>query len=386
MSPLLKYNRRKDMMKKLMILLLCTLWGSGNAFALDLDQLQIHGFASQGYLRSNHYDYLDAETEEGTVEFNEFGLNVISNLADNLRLGIQFLARDLGDAANDEIKVDWAFGDYRYRNWLGLRVGKFRRTFGLYSQSREIDAARTGVFLPLSVYNENNRVSQQATKGIGVYGTLPGAFEYQVQYGTLDSDFENDMLDSPEMTGAQVDDDSCLFYLVWNTPLDGLKVVGRYDYLGWSSISTQGPTTTESRFDVDSWLVGTEYTYEDVTFAAEYTQINLVINDGQTDMILEYYYGLVTYRFTDWLELGTSYSISYSDKDDKDGDRFAAQGTPRAQAWAKDLAISARFDVNESWIIKVEGHWINGLYGVSGYGEDPSEDGFLGAAKVTFSF
>jgi hypothetical protein len=282
--------------------------------------------------------------------------------------------------------VDWAFGDYRYRNWLGLRVGKFRRTFGLYSQSREIDAARTGVFLPLSVYNENNRVSQQTTKGIGVYGTLPGAFEYQVQYGTLDSDFENSLLDFPGTTSAQVDDDSCLFYLVWNTPLDGLKVVGRYDYIDWSSISSQGTTTMESRFDVDSWLVGTEYTYEDVTVAAEYTQINLVINDDQVDTTLEYYYGLVTYRFTDWLEMGTSYSISYGDKDDKDGDQYAEQGTPRAQAWSKDLAVSARFDLNESWIIKLEGHWMNGLYGVSNYGDDPDENGFLGAAKVTFSF
>ena len=56
------------------------------------------------------------------------------------------------------------------------------------------------------------------------------------------------------------------------------------------------------------------------------------------------------------------------------------------RSWNKDLAISARFDVNESWIVKLEGHWINGLYGVSEYGDDPSDDGFLGAAKVTFSF
>jgi hypothetical protein len=374
------------MMKKI-LMFVCTLGISWNASAFDLDQLQIHGFASQGYLRSNHYDYLYAETEDGTVEFNEFGLNVISNLADNLRLGIQFLARDLGDEANDKVTIDWAFGDYRYRNWLGVRVGKFRRSFGLYSQSREIDAARTGVFLPLSVYNENNRVSQQATKGIAVYGTLPGDFEYQVQYGTLDSDFENSLFDFPGTVGAQVDDDSCLFYLAWNTPLDGLKLVSRYDYLGWSSISSLDATTTmESRFDVDSWLVGTEYTYEDVTFAAEYTQINFVMNDGQIDMILEYYYGLVTYRFSDWLEVGTSYSVGYEDKNDKEGDRFEAQGTPRAQAWNKDLAVSTRFDLNESWIVKLEGHWINGLYGVSGYGDDPSEDGFLGAVKVTFSF
>jgi hypothetical protein len=29
---------------------------------------------------------------------------------------------------------------------------------------------------------------------------------------------------------------------------------------------------------------------------------------------------------------------------------------------------------------------MNGLYGVSNYGDDPDENGFLGAVKVTFSF
>src|SRR5512136_2771125 len=109
-------------MKKFMmtILLVGMSW---NVSALELSKLQIHGFASQGYLRSNHYDYLDAETEKGTVEFNEFGLNVTSNLTDRLHLGIQLLARDLGISGNDAVTIDWAFGDYRYRNWFGLRVG-----------------------------------------------------------------------------------------------------------------------------------------------------------------------------------------------------------------------------------------------------------------------
>jgi hypothetical protein len=374
------------MIKKIMIPLCCTLFASWNASALDLDQLQIHGFASQGYLRSNHYDYLNAETEEGTVEFNEFGLNTIGNLADNLRLGIQFLARDLGDNGNDEITVDWAFGDYRYRNWLGFQIGKIRRALGLYNQSRDVDAARTGVFLPLSVYNENLRIPQEAIKGIGLYGTLLAGFEYQLQYGSLGSDWERQLRESPNVENTQANDDSYVAYLVWNTPLDGLKLVGRYDYMGWFTERVQDDTTMKSEVDRDGFLIGTEYTYGNLTCAAEYVQVKFVMNDGAFDWTTESYYGLVTYRFIDWLEMGTSYSITYGNKDDKEGDLYAEQGTPRAQAWSKDLAVSARFDLNESWIVKLEGHWMNGLYGVSNFGDDPDENGFLGAAKVTFSF
>jgi hypothetical protein len=317
-------------------------------------------------------------------------LNTIGKLGDNLRLGIQFLARDLGDAGNDEMKVDWAFGDYRYRNWLGIQVGKLRRALALYNQSRDVDAARTGIFLPLSVYNENLRAVQEAIKGVGLYGILPGGLEYQIQYGSLGSDWERSLLESSNVENAQANDDSYVLYLTWNTPLDGLKLVGRYDYMRWFQDSVQGETTMEFEFDRDGWLVGTEYTYGDLTLAAEYAQVMFEmneINNGWTyDFTIEVYYGLVTYRFTDWFELGSSYAVSYGNKDDKDGDQFAAQGTPRAQAWAKDLALSARFDLSESWIVKLEGHWINGLYEVSNYGDDPDENGFLGAAKVTFSF
>ncbi len=93
-----------------------------------------------GYLLSNRYNYLNAETEDGTVEFNELDTNVMSSMTDRLRLG-HSTAWGFGDDGNDEITVDWAFGDYRYRNWLGVRFGQFKRALGMYNQSRDIDAA-----------------------------------------------------------------------------------------------------------------------------------------------------------------------------------------------------------------------------------------------------
>jgi len=38
------------------------------------DDVAIHGFISQGYLKSDHNDFL-AETEKGSFQFNEMGLN-----------------------------------------------------------------------------------------------------------------------------------------------------------------------------------------------------------------------------------------------------------------------------------------------------------------------
>jgi hypothetical protein len=368
-------------MKKIMmtILMVCVSW---NVSALELSQLQIHGFTSQGYLRSNHYDYLGAETEKGTVEFNEFGLNVMSNLTDRLRLGIQLLARDFGDNGNDKLEIDWAFGDYRYRNWGGLRFGKIKRAFGLYNQSRDIDAARVGIFLPLSVYDESFRIFQGSIIGIGGYGTLPGGFEYQVQYGALDPEVESRSLTQPGVESADVGNDGYALHLEWNTPLDGLRVVGSFNQFSWSQEMSSGAS---SEVETEVPLVGIEYTRGNLTCAAEYLQLKLTIN-GQEFRTSEYYYGLLSYRVTDWVEVGTSYAVIYQNKEDKEGNSYAQRGQPKALAWRKDLAVSARFDINQYWIVKLEGHWLNGLNGVSGYGSNPSEDGFLGAIKVTFSF
>ena len=365
------------MMKKLLLFIGCFVLSS-QAFAYDFEQVQIHGFVSQGYLKSNHYDYLSAETEDGTFEFNEFGFNISSNLAERLRLGMQVLARDLGDSGNDDLTMDWAFMDYRYRNWLGGRFGKFKRAYGLYNQVRDIDVARNSVFLPLSVYNEEYRTYQQALKGISVYGTLPGGFDYQVQYGTSDSG---------EDANSEMHDDSYVLHLEWKPPLEGLRLVGTYDELGSSFTFAQDDVEMTFDTGLKDWVVGAEYIWGDLICAAEYHELTFDFNSGDITLKGQHYYGLVNYRFTDWLALGASYAVTYGDKDDKDGQKFENNGRPKALAWAKDLALSARFDMNEYWLVKLEGHWINGLNSVSNYDEEnPSEDGVLFAAKLTASF
>lgn len=382
-------------MKKIImtILMVCVSW---NVSALELNQLQFHGFASQGYLISDQYDYMGVEMDDGTVEFNEFGLNVMSNLMDRLRMGIQFLARDFGNSGNDHVTIDWAFADYRYRNWLGVRIGQFNRALGLYNQSRDIDAARTGVFLPYSVYNEANRVSQKSVKGIALYGTTLGAFEYQIQYGTLDSGFKDVLLTVPGTTSAEVEDDAYVLHLIWNTPVTGLRVVGTFDRFSWSTVQTVDTARVTSNTDFKKWLAGIEYIRDKLTCAAEYSEgtietsgtggTYITTQTSGTARTYMVYYGLLNYRLTDLVEVGAVYSEFYPNKDDKAGDSYALRGLPKSAAWTKDLAVTARFDLNEYWIAKLEGHWINGLGGIFNYGKNPDENGFMLAAKVTVSF
>ena len=115
--------------------------------AFDLKALEVHGFVSQGYLRSTDNNYL-AKTEDGTTEFNDVAINVSTTLTDKLRVGCQFLARDLGDAGNNKVVLDWGYGDYHFRDEIGIRIGKVKRPMGFYNEGRDVDILRTWVLLP----------------------------------------------------------------------------------------------------------------------------------------------------------------------------------------------------------------------------------------------
>jgi hypothetical protein len=86
------------------------------------------------------------------------------------------------------VVIDWAFGDYRWKDQLGFRAGKVKLPYGLYNEGRDVDMLRTSIFLPQSIYNERMRDFILAYEGAGAYGSLAsgiGGFDYHVFGGTL---------------------------------------------------------------------------------------------------------------------------------------------------------------------------------------------------------
>jgi hypothetical protein len=100
-------------MKKLIVFMtILTLAGWAiPAAAYEVGGVDIHGFISQGFLYSDGYNYLANDTEDGSFEYNEMGINFSRQMTDKLRIGVQFFSRDLGDAANNKITVDWAYAE-----------------------------------------------------------------------------------------------------------------------------------------------------------------------------------------------------------------------------------------------------------------------------------
>ncbi|MBT8343058.1 MAG: hypothetical protein HKP58_01600 [Desulfatitalea sp.] len=384
----------------------------GHARAMDgPGGVDIHGFIAQGFLISSEYNYLSHKSTDGSFEYNEMGINFSKDLTDKLRLGIQFFARDIGDAANNKVTLDWAYGDYRWRDWLGIRAGRIKLPLGLYNETRDYDFLRTSIVLPQCNYSDMLRDTLLAANGLSLYGNaIPlfgaGDLDYQVVMGALYADldsgiekYSNSALQGAgEIAGAVVYDTLYVGKIRWNTPLSGLALTA--DILkvrGKVPMLLLGNSVTMDS-DIQHIRSGIEFTWEDLVLVFEYNYLdaeNTTTLDANQMMLGEpaklesetYYWG-ASYRFTDWFEVGAYYGVNYPDKNDKDGNDQPALGQPKHNAWQKDIALSLRFDIVQGWIFKLEGHKVNGTAEVLSVDnpDKSEEDWYYGAAKLTFSF
>ena len=185
--------------KNIGVIALCVLAAFGlfamPAGAMTTAGVDVHGFISQGFLYSDEYNYLAHNSTDGSFEYNEFGINFSKNLTDKLRMGIQFFSRDIGDAGNNKVTVDWAYGDYRFQDWFGLRAGRIKLPLGLYNETRDVDMLRTSIVMPQSIYGDLSRDTMIAANGTGLYGDVnlgaAGNANYQFVVGALTSDYDS---------------------------------------------------------------------------------------------------------------------------------------------------------------------------------------------------
>lgn len=304
---------------------------------------------------------------------------------------------------NNKITIDWAYGDYRVKDWLGIRVGRIKLPMGFYNETRDIDMLRNNVVMPQSIYGDLLRDSFIAANGVGVYGNIDlpslGSLEYQLVAGSMNIDNENGFekyFNSRSMGMFYIDgtSDSDITYagaIRWNTPLEGLSLgASALSNTVDSPVNIGGVLKGENSADNFVYTVSAEYLWGDLTVAAEYQQYEIEyamtspMGSDEGEGTSEGYYLAASYRFTDFFSMGAYYSVLYPYDEDKSGDTFAY----KSDAWEKDLALSLRFDINDYTILKLEGHHVDGTARVNAIDNSVrNEDKFsYGVAKVTVSF
>ncbi|MBN2414487.1 hypothetical protein JXO52_01525 [bacterium] len=376
------------------------------------DNLSIHGFVSKGFLQSTGNNYMTECSKDGSFEWGEAAISFMATPSSKLRIGAQLYARDIGFDSNFLVTLDWAYGDYHWKDFLGFRVGRMKNPMGLYSAIRDIDMARVPALLPQSTYNEQERDFTLAVDGLGIYGILPvsklGDFEYDLVYGAYNifdqnsSYFQNEyygvgsqiaagMAASPgivSVTWNSTLDNAAEIErvitakLAWNTPLTGLKIGSCYNKVkfAWDfkssfdiEVLTGDPTMPSiamtqtipinGEYDIQATGYFGEWQFNRLTLSGEYRTFTI---EGDTYVGADpathskdtrtLYYGMANYQLNRWLNLSAYYSSSDTNNEEKE----LLQGYPEHHAWQNDICFTGRIDVTSNWIMKLEYHSIDG--------------------------
>jgi hypothetical protein len=349
-------------------------------FKLFDRQVQIHGFASQGFVHTNDNHWLTMNTSGiGSGEFTDFGANASVQITDKFRVGAQIYDRNLGQLGRWHPSLDWAFADYRFQPWFGIRGGKVKTALGLYNDTQDLDFLHPFALLPQSVYAIDLRDSTIAHMGGDVYGTVSlgkklGRFSYTGYAGQRQDSHHGGypyllkgppaLINFSSYGGLQYGGD-----LRWTTPLKGLLVgMSRMnEYIdGYGTTTAFGPSVPYHEWSKADWTnqYYGQYTRDKLQIDSEYRRYwrDQEIYSGffgvQTDVRGWYVAG--AYRVAKRLQLGSYYS------------RYSLYSPPQPglvpanSGHIYDKVVAGRVELNRFMNVKVEGHFMDG-YGVPGY-------------------
>jgi hypothetical protein len=358
-------------MKRLFACALIVLFGAavqGLAQTVDDLNIQIHGFATQGFLYTTNNNILTTNSSNGSPQWFESVINISSQPTPKLRITVQGRYELLGNYVN-KISLDYAAADYKANDFFGVRFGKVKTPSGLLNETQDIDPSYLWSLLPQGVYPIGSRNSLLSHLGGVVYGTIPlgshlGKMEYRGWGGekVLGGD---DAYFTPQIeAGLSLPDGLSLpFYgaaLHWKTPLPGL-MLGVSDYRvqktstqleadggalsGTETIFPLSQPNYFGKYERGRWMAAGEWTRLLATAAVALSGIPTQI-EGVDQRA---WYGMASYKVTDKLTAGIYHSQVFDHK--------VALGPLRYQ---KDWALSARYDFSQYVYAKAEQHFIDG--------------------------
>jgi hypothetical protein len=358
-------------------------------FKISDKNVQVHSFASQGFIYSNQNEYLTMKTSDGSAAFTDFGINISTALTDKLRVGAQLYDRNVGKLGNYHPSLDWAFADYRLKDWFGVRGGKVKTVLGLYNDTQDMEFLHPWALLPQAVYPIDQRGETIAHVGVDIYGQIAvhklGNLNYTFYAGKRPNDSQGGFIyamDTAKMTNRpnepmpfwspadaasmrHMDDNTGPVYggdLRWNTPLKG--VVAGASYLHEDLTAHGTYVATNAKFTLKDKKDDTLGWY------AQYTLGNLEIDGEYRRQIRQWFswtgdvqpavpnskdsrfgYLSAAYRLNKRLELGTYHSRFYYTW-------AAPRGLPRNHIF--DQVVTARIDLSSFMDLKLEGHFLDG--------------------------
>jgi hypothetical protein len=344
------------------------------ATAVELsDTVQLHGFASQAYIKTTDNKYF-GNSDKGSFDFRELGVNLSWQALPSLQLAAQVGSRKAGGTeVSANPRFDYAFADLTplsgEHGRAGFRAGRYRIPLGLYNLTRDVANTRPSIFLPESMYNDSSRHLVLAMDGAEAYG------EARTDIGDFFLDYGEGkfILDSIEKQSTRATNSS-----VWRVLYERDAGLVRLAVTGVdANLDAILPPFANPKVNVNLHLYSAQYNAEEWSLTGEYSPDAVGTISGLVipgipgvfpDTVLpdivqkgEAYYVQGTYRVaTDWEAL-LRYDVHYRDKNDKSGVTAAsASGAPAHSFFTKDMTVGLGWSMRPDTKIRAEWHRVNG--------------------------
>ena len=353
------------------------------------ESVQIHGFLSQGYIRTTNNNFFGESQGGGTFDFRELGVNGSWRPLNDLQFSLQAVARNAGDTDDGDLRVDYGLIDYTLLsdadNLLGIRLGRVVNPFGLYNDTRDVAFTRPGILLPQSIYFDVNRQFALSGDGAHVYAERRTGFgDFLFQAGVFEP-----RTNDPDLKQA-------ITFGFFSGDLEGrTSWVGRLMYelnggqirLALTAADLNAdfkpgpvrPNLESGEFNFAPLVFSAQYNAENWSLTGEYARRPAQVNDfgpflPDGRFTGESYYLQGTYRLRPNLEAMLRYDVLIWNRHDYDGREFeAATGIPSHRRYAKDWTIGLRWDVTPSIMLRAEFHHV---YGTGWLSALENRDGF----------
>ncbi len=359
--------------------------------AQDWENIQLHGFATQGFLYSSKNNYLGMNSSAGSLQWTDGAVSVTDSVTDKLRVGIQLHMYQMGQFGGPQVQIDWASGDYKVNDHFGVRAGKIKTVLGLFNDSQDVEPVFLWILLPQTTYPIDNRSFMLSELGGAVYGD----FELGKSGGHLRYIFHggDSTLDSNQGYAQQLAEAGlnfanaphCSTYgsdFRWLTPVRGLMVGASGLAQNMEGLATNGSVNLPfffvpafyAQFQRGKWFFAGEYWRAPVDMEITIGPVTFPFLIDQRS-----WYAMASYHLFRRAQVGTYYS-HYLNK---------AYNNSDPANYSKDWVISGRYDFNAYFYGKLEGHFLHGdglgyYTGVNPNGLAPNAN--MLAAKIGFTF
>lgn len=350
---------------------------SGYIHAGEGDNWEINGFVTQGFALTDDNNVY-GNSESGSFEFRELGLNSAVRINDRLLITGQVMSRRAGGVDDGDPMVDYGLLDYRFfeaeSGYIGIKLGRIKNPFGFYNKTRDVAFTRPSIMLPQSLYFDRARNLELSSDGGMLYGSrlldsgrisseiVVGAprKDLNVEYAYLNNDWPGSFTDSEGYlwrTEYSLSDYSFIAAFSYgNFKLD-------FDVLGVPALGAPGDGVVDIdvaalslQYNFDQWSLTGEYFRQDISWGSLGGVYSLIPENSSESFYLQ-----LEHRFNSEVSMFLRRDILYIDMNDRDGSKAEQLfGKPAHTQYAFDWTLGVGWEPSRDWLFRAEWHHVEG--------------------------